>query len=402
MTYAATAAWLRERLWFGYVIGGVAWVVWLGNLALGGWYKDNEGILLGADHLAFYTAARAVYDGKPAAMYDATTLHAYQQSLIGWEWWGVEAFRNPPFYALLYLPTAGLSYYVSYLVWTAVGLGLLGLSVFLLKPERPWRVLAWAVAFYPVFAVVSFGQNSFLSLTVFAGVYRLLSVNRPFAAGLVAGLLWFKPPLLIGLFVWWAFFPRRYLACWIGVGVTALSLAAISWGALPDASRAFVDTLRGNIGYGGERMWNKHTPKAFFEMLFPEQPRVFWTLTLGVAAVSIGLAYRVARHTGAPLEVMFPLAVFLSLWASPHALIYEWAIVFAAAVVLWERFPASRDVWLCLFALAWVALAVSTVVAKVQIDLELPITVQVSIPVIGAVGWLAARELATRSPEAHG
>ena len=58
MTYAATAQWLRERLWFGYIIGGVAWLVWIGNLALGGWYKDNEGTLLGADHLAFYTPAR--------------------------------------------------------------------------------------------------------------------------------------------------------------------------------------------------------------------------------------------------------------------------------------------------------------------------------------------------------
>jgi len=396
MTYAATADWLRGRLWFGYVIGGVAWVVWLGNLALGGWYRDYEGILLGADHLAFYSAARAIYDGRPAAMYDLTTLHAYQQSLIGWDWWGLEVYRNPPFYALLYLPTAGLSYYHSYLVWTAIGLALLVASVFLLGPERPGRVLGWAVAFYPVFAVVSFGQNSFLSLTVFAAVYRLLDRGRPFAAGLLAGLLWFKPPLLIGLFVWWAFSPRRHLDCWLGVCVTGLSLAAVSWLVLPDASWAFVETLRDNVGFGGERMWNKHTPKAFFEMLLPGRPHVYWPLTLALVAVSIAVAYRLERRTAGALPVLYPVAVFLSLWASPHALIYEWAIALAAAVVIWERFPARRDVWLCWFALAWVALAVSTVVAKVQIDLELPFTIQVSIPALGVVGWRITQEL-TRS-----
>ena len=90
---------------------------------------------------------------------------------------------------------------------------------------------------------------------------------------------------------------------------------------------------------------------------------------------------------------MFPVAVFLSLWASPHALVYEWALLVPAAVVLWERFPQSRDAWLCLFALAWVALAVSTPLALFQIK-HLPVAVQVSVPFLGVVGWLAARELA--------
>lgn len=402
MTFAATAEWLRTRLWFGYVIGAVAWVVWLGNLALGGWYKDNEGTLLGADHLAFYTAARLVHDGRPGEMYDYAMFPEYQNKLIGWDWNALEAYRNPPFYALLYLPTAHLSFYTSFLIWTAIGLGLLCVSILLLKPERPWRALGWALAFYPVFATVSFGQNTFLSLTAFAGVYRLMQADRKFAAGLVAGFLWFKPPLLIGLFVWWAFAPRRYLNCWLGVGATGLALAAVSWGAMPEASRAFVDSLQKNVMFGGEKGWNKHTPRAFFGMLLPGSPRVAVGLALVVAAVSVAVAWRVFGRTGAPVAKMFPIAVFLSLWASPHALIYEWALLFAAGVVVWERVPASRDVWVCLFALAWIALSVSTVAAKVQDDLGSPVTLQVSMPVMGIVGWRAARELMPpRSPGAQ-
>lgn len=392
MTYAATAAWLRGKLWMGYGIGIAVWLTWFGSLAVGGWYKDAEGQLLGADHLAFYTAARLVRDGQQAQMYNHPFVARYQDVLVGWDYWGFEAYRNPPFYALLYLPTAGLSYYTSFLVWTAIGLGLLIVSVWLLKPKYPWRVLLWSLTFYPVFATISFGQNTFLSLTVFVVVYRLLEADRRFAAGLVAGLLWFKPQLLLGLFVWWAFVPRRYALCWLGVGVTGLSLAAMSWLALPEASQAFVDTLRSNVGFGGEGMWNKHTPRAFFEMLLPGRPDVYWPLALIVSAVCVAVAGWVAHRSGAPVAVMFPVAVFLSLWASPHALIYEWALVVAAAVVLWERFPHHRDAWLCLFTLAWVVLAVSTPLALVQIK-HLPVAVQVSVPVLGVVGWRSVREL---------
>jgi len=402
MTCAATAAWLRERLWFGAVIGTVAWVVWLGSLALGGWYKDAEGQLLGADHLAFFHAARLIGEGRQGDLYDYPRLseEGYQKSIVGWDWAGYEAYRNPPFYALLYLPTTGLSYYSSFLIWTGIGFALLALAILLLRPPRPVRAFLWALAFYPVFANISFGQNTFISLGVFAAVYRLLHSDRRFAAGLVAGLLWFKPQLLLGLFVWWGFYPRRYLLCWMGLGLMGLALAALSWFALPEASQAFVKSLQGNVGFTGEKMWNKHTPKAFVEMLIPGLPSlVYWVIAGVVTAACVAVAWRVARRTGAPVTVMFPVALFLSLFASPHALIYEWALLIAAGIVLWDRFPERRDVWLCLFAIVWVVLAASTPLALVQEKfLKLPGVVQISVPVMGFVGWRVARELSgTRS-----
>jgi hypothetical protein len=320
--------------------------------------------------------------------------------LIGWNWPAFTAYRNPPFYALLYLPTTGCSFYTSYLIWTAIGVTLVALSIALLRPQRPFRVFLWAFAFYPVFATVSFGQNTFLSLAIFAGVYRLLETDRRFSAGLVAGLLWFKPQLLLGLFIWWAFQPVRYFRSWLGVAVMGLVLAAISWAALPEASQAFADSLRGNVTFSGEKMWNKHTPRAFFEMLAPGLTAgVYWGLAVVVSAACVVVAWRVKQRSGAPVATMFPIAIFLSLYASPHALIYEWALAFAAGVVLWERFPALRDRWLCLFAVSWVVLMVSTPLSLVQERfLQLPAVLQISVPVMGVVGWLAARELMAARP----
>jgi hypothetical protein len=394
MSYTALADWVRGRLWIA-AAGCVPWLIWIGGLALSGGKKDLAGKPVGVDHLAFYHAARLIRDGEAYRLYNYRELteSGYQQAIVGWNWDGFEAYRNPPFYALLYLPTAGLSYYASFAIWTAVGLALFALTFILLKPERPFRSALWALTFYPVFATVGFGQNTFISLAIFAGVYRLLSHERLFAAGLVAGLLWFKPQLLLGLFVWWAFLPRTYLRAWIGTFTTGAVLAAISWTMVPDGSRAFVETLRTNAGFAEFGMWNVVNPKAFFALLLPGLPELYWPLAGLCSLAGVAVAWRVLRKTGAPVAVMFPVAVFLSLWASPHALVYEWALLVAAAVVLWDRFPGSRDAWLCLFTLTWLALAVSTPLAKSQIDAKLPVAVQLAVPVLGLVGWLAAREL---------
>jgi len=398
MSYERLARWLRERLWIGWPVGATAWVVWLGSVAYGciasGRPIDAEGTPVGVDHLTFYSAAMLIREGRSAEMYHYDVLGPYQGQLLGWDWGMLLGYRNPPFYALLYLPTTGLSFVGSMLVWNAIGLGVLVLAIRWLNPERPARALLWSLAFYPVFAVVSFGQNSLLSLGIFAAVYRLMSANRHFAAGLVAGLLWFKPQLLLGLFLWWGFAPRRYAACWAGVAVTGAILAAISWIALPDASWAFVNSLQANLGYGGEKGWNKESPRAFWMLLLPDAPAaVIWGLTLASVLPMIFAAWRLFTRSGAPVAVMFPISVFLSLWVSPHTLIYEWALLVPAAIVLWERLPERRDTWLVLFTAAWLVLAASTPLAKVQIDyMNLPGVVQIAVPVMGAIGWLAMRE----------
>lgn len=409
MTYAGTARWLRDRRWVGWAGAAVIWAVWIGNLALGGWVRDNEGQLFGPDHIAFYSAARMIRDDRGAGIYDHDQLGAEQQAITEGKWPFFMGYRNPPFYAMLYLPTTGLPLPVSVLVWQAVGLACFAFTLWCVRPSRPWLVAAWSVTFYPFFAIISFGQNTLLSMAVFGAVYRLLTNGRPLAAGLAAGLLWYKPQLLLGLFVWWAVTVRRHWRCWVGVGITGIALAAVSWIAVPEASRAFVETLRKNIQYGGENPWNKHSPRAYWAMLLPlgeddatrESHPVILVLATVCSLAGIGIALWVARRTGAPIAVMFPVAVFLSLWASPHTLIYEWALLIPAAVVLWERFPNRRDAWRCLFATAWAALAVSTPLAMVQRRLlHWSVVLQVSIPVLGVIGWLVARQLAATGREA--
>ena len=402
MTDATTAAWLRPKLWIGWATAVTVWAVWVGSLAYGGWTRDAEGMLLCADHIAFYSAATLLREGRPAELYTHPALGEIQQRITrpDGEWPYFMAYRNPPFYALLYVPTAGLPLVGSVLVWMAISFAAIGFAVWCLRPARPWRVFAWALTFFPVFTSITFGQNTPLSLAVFAAVYRLSADRRPFAAGLVAGLLWYKPQLLIGLFVWCGLAPRRHVGEWLGVTVTGAVLAALCWLVIPEASWAFVESLRANIGYGGENPWNLHSPRKFWEFLLPGAPReLLVSLTLACAAAAVGGAVWLRFRTGGPLAVMFPTAIFVTLWVSPHTLIYEWALLFAAAVVLWERLPARRDTWLTWFVVAWLALAVSTTATLVQKrTLDLPVLFQLSIPVMAVVGVRLFRALGDRRP----
>jgi hypothetical protein len=253
--------------------------------------------------------------------------------------------------------------------------------------------LLWSLTFFPVFATVSFGQNTFISLAIFAGIYRLLVNDWRFAAGMVAGLLWFKPQLLLGPFIWWAFQPGYYARSWAGATATGAILAGLSWLAVPDGSNSFVLTLRSNLGFKEFGAWNIVSPKGFWELILPGLPLVSLILAALCSLAGIGVAWVVKQRTGAPIAAMFPVAIFLSLWASPHTLVYEWALLIPAAIVLWEELPGHADVWLCLFALAWVALAISTPLAKSQISAGAPVVVLLGVPILGFVGVLASREL---------
>jgi hypothetical protein len=127
-----------------------------------------------------------------------------------------------------------------------------------------------------------------------------------------------------------------------------------------------------------------------------------WTsLVCGIIAIVYFIAFW-RRHRN-DLPVMYAAMIFLTLWASPHTMIYEWCIVLIPAVLLWERVPEYRATWLPLFALGWVAMFVSTELAKRLWELTQPkpgasgFAIQISVPVLAFIAVLAARRLRTRS-----
>ncbi|MBW6504442.1 hypothetical protein K0B90_09235 [bacterium] len=96
-------------------------------------------------------------------------------------------------------------------------------------------------------------------------------------------------------------------------------------------------------------------------------------LTLGV-----GFPWRKLRCEPA---LLFAGAICLTLWITPHAMIYDWSILLIPAVLFWEKRPDCRGLWKVLFALIWAATFFSGPLTLAQLKI-LPFAVQVSLPIL--------------------
>ena len=284
-------------------------------------------------------------------------------------WDQLEAFRNPPFYALLYTPTAGLPYFASALIWNVVVARLSASSGVRLarggagRGGRPCgRPRSCRCS-----RVVGYGQNSLLSFAVFAGTYRLLANGRPFAAGLVAGLLWFKPPLLIGLVV---VGPPRPPPALAGRGrggsspgplLVARQLPARAGRRGPGSSGDVPrQPARSTTSSGGRPTTRGRSGGSSLPGRRPRRRRGTGLTILCVAGRAGRVRPALAAQGGDDLPAVFGAAVALTLWASPHVMIYEWAVAVVPAVLWWEHDRRHRPAWIVLFAVAWVAFFAAT------------------------------------------
>ena len=378
---------------FGLVAGGMMWLVWFVSAALGPGNLDLNRQVIGTDHTAFHTAALLFADGHGADVYDYPDLPLFkqrQEEITGKPGF-LDPFRNPPLYAQFYVPTARLPYLDSYLVWAFIGIGVLIGGLFLVQGGSIRSSLIWSLSFYPVFAAVSFGQNTLLSFGVFAMIYRLVVKDKLFAAGLVAALLLYKPQLLLGLGVWWTIDVRRSWRCLGGLTVGAFAAAGLSILFVPAATEEWLHRLPEIVRYDAYDFYNLHNPRGFGTLLTDNKKFGNWIGAAGLVATVLWLLRFWWRFQG-DRSLMFAAAVFATLWGSPHTMTYEWALAVIPAVILWNGRPGLRSDWIPMFAVAWLALFVATPLTKAQLDLT-GYAIQVSVPACTVVAILCERRL---------
>ena len=378
----------------GLVAGAVMWVVWAASAALGPGNLDLNAQVIGTDHSAFHTAAVLIAEGRGDSLFDYPDLPVFsarQEELVGKPGF-LDPYRNPPFYALLYRPTARLPYLASYAVWAVLGLFALVGGMRLVHGPGVGRALAWAVCFYPTFAAVSFGQNTLLSFGIFAFAYGAVVRDRRFLAGLAAGLLLYKPQLLLGLGVWWLLDVRRFWPALAGLAVTGLALAGLSWLVLPAETAEWVRRLPDIARYDAFNFYNLHNPRGFGALLTGNKRVGDWFGLAGLV-LAVGWLWRFRRRHAGDDRLVFAAAVFATLWGSPHTMTYEWALLVLPAVVLWDARPERRSLSLALFAAAWAVLFISTPLTKGQLQVA-GVAIQVSVPVLAWVALRAERGLA--------
>ncbi|HDQ34974.1 MAG TPA: DUF2029 domain-containing protein [Chloroflexi bacterium] len=349
----------RRRLRYAWLAGGLLWGAWLLSLFLGPGYLDLAGQPVGADYLQFYAAGRTLLLGDGGRLYDIAYQSQVQQAIIGDGLTAYHAFITPPFLAWLFVPFALLSYGLSFALWSLLGGVALWLSLRWLSQTQSDVYFRWAWTWLPVFTAVSYGQNSLLSLLLLTATYRLWRDERPWLAGLVCSGLVYKPQLTLGIGLLWLLGWRKNWRALLGFGMGSLTLAALSFAFLPEASWAYVAFARNVMpilpSWAQFPLWHLHTVRGFWQLLLPTQPAWADVLSVVVGAVGVVGFLHFWRRERQNCPLLFAGAVGLTFWVTPHAMIYDWVLLLIPAVLLWEACTAPRDFLRPLYALVWVA-----------------------------------------------
>jgi hypothetical protein len=386
------------RLSYAWLAGGALWFGWLLSLLLGAGKLDLAGQVAGTDYVQFYAAGSTLQKGEGARLYDFEYQKKLEQDIVGKTFGGHHAFITPPFFAWIFVPLSLLPYMWSFAIWSLLGLACLSLSLHWIDAARPWRRLGWALVWFPVFASISFGQNSLLSLGILSLTYFLWSRDRRWLAGLACSLVLYKPQLALGVGFLWLLEWRRDWQALAGLAVGGALLAGLSFGLLPESSRVYMEISRnvlpGMARQEGFPFWHAHTPRAFWLLLMPGNPALSEALALVSTVVGMVVFLLFWRRLRNEPALLFAGAICLTLWITPHAMIYDWTILLIPAILFWEKRPDRRGLWKVLFALIWLTTLLSGPLTLAQSKI-LPFAVQVSIPVLTFALYNAYRNLAT-------
>ncbi len=273
------------------------------------------------DFSSFYAAGRLALGADPALVYDQAAHYAAQQAAT---LPGVEhnVFFYPPVFLLLLAPLARLPYLVGFAVLAGLGLALylpVGARVLGLPGVRG---LLPVLAFPSVVWAIGMGQNSLLTAAIF-GAGLLLLDRRPVLAGLVLGLLCYKPhfglllPVALAAGRHW----RAFAAAAFSVaGLVAVTLLLFGWQTWHAYLLAFAGS--GGVYTSGKVSFGAFVTPFGAALLLGAPPAVAGSVQ-AVALVLTAGAVAWVWHGAAPLAARASVLLAATLLAVPLALFYD-------------------------------------------------------------------------------
>ena len=163
-----------------------------------------------SDFAIYYCAGTIVREGLGHSLYDDVTQFRVQEQFAPDVpiRHGALPYTHPPFEALFFAPFTYVSYPKAFVLWDLFNVGMLVLSVFLLRPhlaafQRHSAVLSIlaSFAFFPVFFALLQGQDAILLLFLYTLSFLSLKKDRPAVAGAWLALGLYKFHLVLPFIV---------------------------------------------------------------------------------------------------------------------------------------------------------------------------------------------------------
>ncbi len=302
----------------------------------------------GADYSVFWSASYVMLHGAPWQAYDFPTFSRLSVELFPlFRREGFLAWLYPPTYLLLVTPLALLPYAISYPLFVACGIVVLGFAAWRVSGlgaiPGAARVGAFALLAAPcVFVTGSLGQNAFLTASC-AALAVCWADRRPLWAGICIGLLSVKPQMAL-------LFPF--------VLVAARAWRTIAWAALATAAFGAASVLVCGI----ESLRLFVTSAGLARSIILEHGVVFW--------LASPTSFAALRLAGVPLGAAYAVQACIS------------ALAITAACIVWAR---SRDIRVRAATLAVATLAANPYVWHYELAWH-----AIAIACMLAIGWRGA------------
>jgi alpha-1,2-mannosyltransferase len=397
----------RRARTYAAVLLGLFVAAWVYELVLGSPPLNAAGAPISGDYIAFHSAGGLALNGRGSLLYDHAAVSAAQDRLLGGRIPGFyDAFRNPPFFALAFVPLALLDLLPGFLVWTALSLACLFVALWLLLQEVPalkprWRgLLVLVFAFAPVSFGIIDGENATVSLLLYVLIYRALVREQNVLAGVWAALGLFKPQLFI-VFPLVFVATRRWRAL-LAHGLTSgllvsVSLALVGPGGLESWVRILVEPESSNAMANS---WRMMSLKSFLDVLLPRASNL--GLGLYVATSVVLLAGLVAvwwpRHRRS-LAHAWTFTSLVAVLVDPHLVDYDLSVLVAAGVLASTLIPQLRWWMVVLYLLLFLRVQVPLGEANLQVT---PLVLTWCLYLVWLhVGWRGVRFTAGRTSDRY-
>jgi len=316
------ADWLdRDRVlaWCGVLLTLEA--VLLGVAALWSYgYFPSLGVSSPTDFVSFYAAGKLAALGTPGLSYVHGAHAAAEAAAIG-PGHSYVYFYYPPTFLLWCMPLALLPLRGAFLVFEAASLGTWLLVAHHILRVRGWSWCVPVLAYPAVIWTLFLGQNAFVTAALF-GATSLLLDKKPGVAGIMLGLICYKPqlaliaPIALAAGGHWRAFGTAALTVAFCVALSAALFGADIWNAYLTAFKASGEVYNGQVtlgtyitSYGAIRVLGGNAVMG-------------WTIQAGISIITAALVAWIWRRNPDIAVRSAALAAGMLL-SAPVALMYD-------------------------------------------------------------------------------
>lgn len=332
------------------------WTILLLSLVLHqGWLNAFDQVI-GSDFVTLY-AAGLIHRTNLPDLYNFATQAETQQTLIEPTTLpGLNPYISPPYVAAAYSLFTYLPLPTSLFIWSLLSIAFtLGAARFLVRkfPELMdkhiefWQLVIIILSFFPFIEGFQAGQNHALMLLLVTLMIVFMLSEHWFLAGIMAGMMIYKPQMIIGLLVIWLIWRKfKAVAGFALVSVIGIGIYVIFYGTAPimdylsiSKDLVLLPYIPGFPGYLLLTIYGLFATILPFSMLNFTQT----ASTLISIMLLVGCCWLAFRLRNKPIIERTPavfLAVLLPMLATPYVLLHD-SLVLIPLFILWARYRQS-------------------------------------------------------------